>query len=168
MNYLRQGTHELLLTHPLSSLQLLVGKFLFYGLLGVLFMIIVLLLLPLLLYKDTVYLPLFLLQSLSFFLFTLSCFSVAIFTSVRYKSPMLAALIALSLLLLSLFISYLSPLLSTAWLRELLSIFNMFEHYRLLLSGVLEIKSLLFFPFLTLLFLAMSLQHLDSEDWKQN
>lgn len=162
----KQGTHELVLTHPLSAANWVTGKSLFVLFLAFTLAALSLTWLPLLLMRGSVDLPLFILQCGSYFLLLKLSLQISLWASAQSKNQLVAALLALSCLLGSLFVGYVTPLISIEWLSALLGWLDIFKHYTSLLKGLFSLKALAFFLVFDALFFLWTVAAIESEDWR--
>ncbi len=157
-NEIQSGTIEILKTKPISNWQIVFSKFMSA------FLLIVLMLLTTLVYVYTVYqlgnpignLDIASMIGSYFGLLLMSCsfISIGLFTSAFSKNQIVAFLIAL---LFSFLLFYGFELFST-FFKNMLFVkkIGMFEHFKSIGRGVIEIKDLIYFLSLTVLFLTLT------------
>lgn len=161
----KQGTLELLLTKPISHLQIVLGKYL-----GA-FTLIVLALLPTLLYVFTINSLGYLdsgstLGSYLGLLFLVAAYSaIGIFASTLSDNQIVAFIIAVFLCLLF-FIGFegLADALSNNTFRY----FGMSDHYKSMSRGVLDTRDLLYFISVTVFFIFLTVRRLSNTTSKKN
>ena len=161
----RQGTYELLLTSPLATTQIVLGKFA-----GCVFFIAIMILL------TTIYpVILFIFGNpemgvlasgyLGIFLLAVVFASVGLLTSSLTENQIVAAVTCFVILLL-LYLLSLPAETAGATLGSILKYLSVIEHFSEMVKGLLDTKGLVYF--LTLIFLSLFLTHrsVEASRWK--
>lgn len=161
----RQGTDELLLTSPISSTQIIFGKYL-AGSIVMLFMVIGSLIYPWIMswYGD-LDLSIMWLSYLGIFLIGSAMIAVGLFASSLSSHQMLSGIIAFALLLLLWMIDWLGEGLygkAKEWIVQ----FSMTARTIDFNKGVFNIADLLFYVTMILVFLVLTVQVLERKRWK--
>jgi ABC-2 type transport system permease protein len=162
----RSGSIEVLMTAPVSEAQVVAGKYLaaltFYVALWA----------PTLLYAVLVdrwsdvdwgilaagYLGIFLLGAF--------LLAVGIFASAMVRSQIVAAMIAFSLMLLLFLLGFLSGLVHTPWMQQVLGYVSVLDHMDEMARGIVDTRRLVFYVTGTLFFLFAASRALEDRKWR--
>jgi ABC-2 type transport system permease protein len=162
----RSGTIELLLTSPVTDLQIILGKFV--GALG-LYAMMLLVTLPsvaiLFWYGNpdwkpvaTAYLGLLLLGS--------SFISFGLFVSSTTKNQIVAGVLTFVLLLMLLLVSWMRDFVTSPIASSVVSALSLFEHFDDFSKGVLDTKHLVYYLSIITFGLFLTSRSVDSERWR--
>ena len=161
----KTGTFELVMTSPVSILQVVMGKFIAC----LIFFIIMLFLTiqyPLILYiygnpdlgpVYTSYLGLLLLGC--------TFIAIGIFTSALTENQIISAIISFGILLILWIISWLGDNVGGKW-GEVISYLSLLEHFDDFSKGVINTKDIVFYLSSTFLGLCLTFQVIKSQQWK--
>jgi len=148
----KSGTLELLLTLPVKSYEIVLGKFLAATALYLIMIAGTLIyLVPLFLYGDPDSGPI-VSGYIGAILLGLSFLSIGILTSTLSKNQIIAAVLSLLIILILWFIDYVASFQSRN-LEELIAYFSISHHYTDFLRGIINTKSALYY--LTITFLGL-------------
>jgi ABC-2 type transport system permease protein len=161
-----KGTFELLLTSPITDLEILMGKFLFGVSVCALISVGINAFFPILLYAYWKA-PLYIVFSgtVGIFLLGIFTYSVGLFGSSIAKNQMVSLLISIIIILVLWVLGYFSHLFQSNT-RQVLFYLHIFSHFINFSKGVLPINSIVFFLSGTFLFLYLSLKVLESRRWR--
>lgn len=161
----RQGTDELLLTSPITSTQIVFGKFL-AGVVVMLLLVVGSLIYPLIMsWYGPLDQPILWMSYLGIFLLGSAMIAVGLFASSLSAHQMLSGIIAFALLLLLWTIDWLgSGLYGKA--QEFVGLFSMPGRTADFNKGILNLSDVTFYIILILLFLLLSIQVLERKRWK--
>jgi len=161
----KEKTLELILSYPITDLQIILGKFLgaflFYTVLwiptylyvGILFM-----------YQPPDIGPIL---SAFFGVLLVGAFfiSIGIFSSALTENQIIAAMINFGIILILLLISSIESLIPSGVLKNVLGYLNFIWHIDLFKIGIINTKDIIFFLSGTFLFLFLSVRILESRKW---
>ena len=161
-----KGTLELLLTHPVSFTQVVLGKFI-----GIFLLILVALSLTLVYYIVLVFIGsvdhgVTITGYLGLLLVSIAYISIGIFASSLTRNQVIAFLVALAIGIFFQFVFDILSSLSSGWLAELFSFLSFNVHYQDFARGVIEFKSVLYLFTISLLALGLSIFNLYSSRYK--
>lgn len=156
----RNKTDQLVLTAPVTVGKIVLGKF--FALLTIFFIpTVIISIYPLILTKfGTVPLGEAYLAILGFFLYGMTCIAICIFISSLTESQVIAAVVGFGVLFLGYMMSSICMLISTDgnMLTKLLGLYDMYTPFEQMLSGTLDISSIVYFLSLTALALFLTVQ----------
>lgn len=159
------GTYELMLTSPVSSLEIIFGKF-FAVLTFVWIGITLLLFFPLLLsFFTEVEFGLIFSQYLGLILTTAFFLSIGMLASSISDNYVVVGLVSFGIFILLFILSSLIKTLDVAWLNRLKD-FSFLIHYQAFSSGLIELKNLLYFISGTIFFLFLAKISIEAYLWK--
>ncbi len=161
----KTGTFELIMTSPVTILQVVMGKF-FACLSLLLIMLFLTLQYPMILYiygnpdlgpVYTSYIGLLLLGA--------TFISIGLFASALTENQIIAAIVSFGTLLTLWIISWLGDNVGGRW-GEIISYFSFFEHVNNLIKGIFDTKDIIFYLSSTFLGLFLTFQVIESQRWK--
>ncbi|MBI5286540.1 MAG: ABC transporter permease subunit [Deltaproteobacteria bacterium] len=161
----KSGTIELLLTYPITDMQVLSGKF-FACLIVLAVMLVLSLLYPLLIMVFgqpevgpiiTGYIGLFLMGA--------SFISIGIFASSLTENQIIAATVAFGVLLIFWVMGF-SAGLSGPGLEKFISYISITDHLEGFAKGVVDTEDVIYYLLFTILFLFLTLRVLESKRWR--
>lgn len=161
----RSGTLELMLTYPVTDFQVILGKFL------AVIITMVMMLIPTLLYPALLYLwstpeTAVIASTYLGLLMMIAVFAAAgIFASSTTENQIIAALVAFGFNLTLWMIGWLSPM-DGGWLDNTLDHCSVVSHFEPLIKGVIAIPDLVYFITVTIFFLFLTGQVLESKKWR--
>lgn len=161
----KQKTDELLITSPITSGELIAGKF-FGSLMFVLIMIS-----PTILYQVLLFffsspeLGPVLSGYLGIVLFACAAVSIGLFASSVTENQIIAAVISF-VILLFMFIINMVSLSEGSWLMKVISYVSVSTHIRNLLQGVIDTRDLMYFASIIFLFLFLTKRSLETRGWR--
>ncbi|MDK2870830.1 MAG: gliding motility-associated transport system permease protein [bacterium] len=162
------GTFELLLTSPITEFQIVMGKFLSsYFIYCV--ALAILLYIPITLSKaGELDVGLIVSGYVGMLLAGAAFFSAGIFTASLTKRQATASMLAFALLILLWFVNWAASNIGTSYpiLGEILWRLALFNRVRAFSEGVIDLRNVVFFISLTVLFLYLSVISLASRRWK--
>jgi ABC-2 type transport system permease protein len=161
----KMGTIETLFTYPFSDLDIVLGKW-FASLTLLAAMLFPLLLFPALI-ADKIELPWATVISGLFGLFVLgaSYLAAGLFFSSLTENQIVAAAISFGFLLFLFVVGWLETQAS-GWMQQLISNLTVMNHFTGMSKGVIDLKDLTYFLFLTLFSLFGTLRVLESKQWR--
>ena len=161
----KMGTIETLFTYPFSDLDIVLGKWLAsLTLLGAL-------LLPMLIFPALVYdkaaLPWGIIVTglVGLFLVGASCLAAGLFFSALSENQIVAAALSFGCLLFLFVLGWMESL-TTGWIKEAFANLAMLNHFQGLTKGVINLKDLTYFIFLSFFCLFGTLRVLESKQWR--
>jgi ABC-2 type transport system permease protein len=162
----RSGTIELLLTAPLTDLEIILGKFLgALGLYAAMLAVTLPCMLVLFAYGNpdwqpvaTAYLGLFLLGG--------SFIAVGLFISSMTQNQIVAGVLTFVLLLMLLLAAWLRDFITAPWGLSMLSAFAIFEHLDDFTKGVVDTKHVVYYLSLITFGLFLTARSVDGERWR--
>ena len=161
----KTGTFELIMTSPVTILQIVMGKF-FACLSLLLIMLLLTLQYPLILYiygnpdlgpVYTSYIGLLLMGT--------TFISIGLFASALTENQIIAAIVSFGTLLTLWLISWLGDNVGGRW-GDIISYFSLFEHVNDLIKGVFDTKDIIFYFSSTFFGLFLTFQVIESQRWK--
>lgn len=165
----RSGTFELLVTAPISSLGIVVGKFLSIAIISS-FMLLLSSVYPMtLVYVADPEVPPIAVGIVGIWLFTLSCISLGLGISSFMHNQTLAGFVILVFLLLLYVIDAQAALFSSyfgADFGAILRYLSPAEHLDLFLKGVITSRDLVYFATLIIVGLSVAVRSVESEWWR--
>lgn len=158
----RGGTMSLLLSAPLSSSQLILGKF--FGIVGVIALIVAVAgLMPLSLYLGTpADLGLIAVAMLGLFLLLTSFAAIGLYMSSLTRQPSTAAFSAFGILLLLWLLDW-TVTDDVTGPRAVFAYFSLFRHFQPFIQGQIIVADLAYFVLCCALFLGLSVRRLDAQ-----
>lgn len=156
----KQKTDQMLLTAPISVGKIVFGKFMA---LAAVFSIPVLIIgcYPLILscFGEVPMMESYVAIA-AFYLYGLTCIAIGIFVSSLTESQVIAAVLSFGLLFLGYMMSGICSLISTTgnWLTTILSAYDLTTRYDALIQGTFDIKSVVYFITMTVVFLFLTTQ----------
>lgn len=160
----KQKTDELLITSPITSSELIAGKF-FGSLLFVLIMISPTILYQVLLfYFSSPELGPVLSGYLGIVLFACAAVSIGLFASSVTENQIIAAVISFVILLFMFILNMVN--LSEGWVLKLVSYISVSSHIRNLLQGVIDTRDVMYFFSIIFLFLFLTKRSLETRGWR--
>lgn len=161
----RSGTLELMLTYPVTDFQVILGKFLAV-LITMVLMLILTLVYPGLLFLWSGPEPAVVASTYLGFLMMISVFSAAgILASSTTENQIIAALVSFGFNLTLWMIGWISPA-DGGWLNKTLEHCSIVTHFEPLIKGVVAIPDLVYFVTVTVFFLFLTGQVLESKKWR--
>jgi ABC-2 type transport system permease protein len=161
----RSGTIELLLTSPLSDLQIILGKFLGAMALYALMLLVTVPTVTLLFwYGDPDWKPV-VTAYLGLLLVGGSFISYGLFISSLTKNQIVAGVLTFCTLLMLLLVSWVQDFVP-AWAQPIVSALVIFEHFEDFAKGVLDTKQLVYYASVITFGLFLTAKSVDSERWR--
>ncbi|MBN1878849.1 ABC transporter permease subunit [bacterium] len=161
----RAGTLELMLTYPVSDFQVILGKFAAV-LITMSFLLILTLIYPGLLFAWSTPEPALIASTYLGFLMMVSIFTAAgILASSATENQIIAALVAFGLNLVLWMAGWLSPQ-DGGLLHQILDHLSIINHFEPLIKGVVALTDLVYFFSMTIFFLFLTGQVLESKKWR--
>ncbi len=161
----RSGTLELMSTYPVSDYQMAAGKFLAV-LITAVFILLLTLVYPAFLYLWDSPETALILSTWGGFIGLVSVFAAAgIFASAITDNQIIAALVAFGINLMLWMVGWLSPQ-PAGTLHEILNHLSVIQHFEPMIKGIVSITSITYFVTMTLFFLFLTGQILESKRWK--
>jgi len=162
----RSGTIELLLTAPLTDVQIILGKFLgAIALYAAMLLVTVPSVLVLFAYGNpdwqpvaTSYLGLFLLGS--------SFIAFGLFISSLTQNQIIAGVLTFVLLLMLLLVGWLKDFVTSPWATTAVSAVSVFEHFDDFTKGVLDTKHIAYYVSVITFGLFLTARSVDGERWR--
>ncbi|PLX19436.1 MAG: hypothetical protein C0601_01845 [Candidatus Muiribacterium halophilum] len=161
----RSGTFELLLSYPLNSAQLVIGKFL-----GAM-MFSIIMFLPTLIYVSFLYMysipdtNLILSSYLGMFLLTMAFVSVGIFSSALTKSQVVASITGFGILLFMWAIHWLKDNLSYS-LGKVLAYISIAQNYSYFAKGILDTRAVIFLLSIPVFMLIITIKLIEDKRYR--
>jgi len=162
----RQGTMEMLLTAPVSSWEIILGKFLAATTVFLVMLALTFIYQIMLIIYGKPDIPPVLGGYLGIFLFGLALIALGMFISSLTKNQIVAAFISIVLFLFLWIINWSSIFTTRTAIQDTLSYLSITEHLREFIKGVVDTKSLVFFLSLTFLGLFLTDKSLQIWRWK--
>lgn len=161
----RSGTLELMTTYPVGNSQIVIGKYLaVFITIG--FMLLLTLIYPAFLYIWSSPETSLVISTYAGFLGMVSVFAAAgIFASATTENQIIAALIAFGLNLLLWMAGWISPS-PEGLLHDILNHVSILTHFEPLIKGLISVPAIVYFITMTLFFLFMTGQVLESRKWR--
>lgn len=159
------GTDELLLTSPLSTLEITLGKFLGATLFLVVMMALAFIYPAVLLWYGDPEVPRILTGYLGIFLIGLSAISLGLFTSTLTDSQIVAAVLSFGLLLLLLLISWPADAVGEP-MGPVLRYLSIIDHSNDMMRGLVKLEDILYYLSLTSIGVFLSQRSLESLRWR--
>jgi ABC-2 type transport system permease protein len=162
---MKQKTDQLLITSPITSGELIMGKF--FGS----FLFIMIMILPttayqgLLFYYSSPELGPVLTGYLGIMLYAAAGVSIGLFASSLTENQIIAAVISF-VILLFMFVINMGAVTEGSWVYKILQYISVSDHIRNPLQGVLDTKDFVYFGSLIFLFLFMTKRSLESKGWR--
>ncbi len=161
----RAGTLELMLTYPISDAQVILGKFCAI-MITMASLLILTLVCPVLLMIWSTPEPALIASAYLGFLLMVSVFAAAgILASAVTENQIIAALVAFGLNLVLWMAGWLTSS-DSGWIHESLNHVSIINHFEPLIKGVVSITDLVYFLTVTILFLFLTGQVLESKKWR--
>jgi len=167
-----QGTQELLMTSPITTWELVLGKYLAVAALVTLFTVAVALLTTLLFVAGNPEAPRALTGLLGLWLLGLAYAAIGSFASSTTQSPLIAFLLGWFLLMILWVVGFVASILGGAGagtppaLVDVLRWLSSQHHYEQLVSGLLDTRALAYFGFMIALFLLLTKASVESLRWR--
>jgi len=161
----KTGTMELLLTYPLTDMQVLMGKFL-ASLVVLVAMLLLTILHPILImaFGEPELWPI-ITGYIGLFLMGMAFISLGIFASSLTENQVIAATLSFGVLIIFWVMGF-SIGLTGPTLERLLSYTALTEHLEGFAKGVVEIEDIIYYLVFTILFLFLTLRILESKRWR--
>lgn len=161
----KTGTMEMLLTYPVTDLEVLLGKFFAcVGVLGVMLGLSVIYPALVLAYGDPEIGPI-LTGYIGLFLLGAAFISLGIFASSLTENQIIAATISFGVLflfwMLNLSVPFAGPVMA-----DLLNYISIISHLEALAKGVIDTEDMVYYVIITVLFLFLTLRMLESKRWR--
>lgn len=160
----KSGTLELLLTSPLTTLDIVLGKYLGALFLVGLFIVGTLPGVLFLAFQGGFEWPVYLLQAAGFFLLGGAVLGIGLVSSALSENQMVAAVIAFAVTLGLYFLSWIAPGFSGAP-RAILDELTIMSHYQSFLRGVFDLKDFLYYFLWIVLCVFLAQKVLESRQW---
>jgi ABC-2 type transport system permease protein len=161
----RSGTIELLLTSPLTDMEIVLGKFLgALGLYGVMLLVTVVDIGVLFVFGNPEVKPL-LTSYLGLFLLGGSFLAIGLFISTLTSNQIVAYIVTFSVFLLLWIISWIGSF-SSGFVAELTSYLSVIEHFDDFAKGVIDTTHLIYYLSLITFGLFMTAKSVDTERWR--
>ena len=161
----RSGTIELLLTSPLTDMEIVLGKFLgALGLYGVMLLVTVVDVAVLFIFGSPELKPL-LTSYLGLFLLGGSFLAIGLFISTLTSNQIVAYIVTFSVFLLLWIISWIGSF-SSGFVSELTSYLSVIEHFDDFAKGVIDTTHIIYYLSLITFGLFMTAKSVDTERWR--
>jgi len=162
----RSGTIELLLTAPLTDLEIILGKFLgALGLYAAMLAVTLPCMLMLFAYGNPDWQPVAT-SYLGLFLLGASFIAIGLFISSTTQNQIVAGVLTFVLLLMLLLAAWLRDFVTGPWALNVLSAFAIFEHLDDFTKGVVDTKHVAYYLSLITFGLFLTARSVDGERWR--
>jgi ABC-2 type transport system permease protein len=165
----KRGTIELLMTSPITELDIVLGKFL--GLFSLFFLMV----LPTLIYMTFMYLhsdpmppwPVLLAGYLGLLLFGGSLVALGSFISSLTENQIIAAVLTFAIFFVLWIFSFVFATRGSATANTVVSYFSVIQHYEDFPKGVIDTTSLVYYGSFIFLFVFLTIRSVDSMRWRR-
>ena len=161
----RQRTDQLLLTAPVSTTQIVVGKFLASLAVFVVAVILTLVQPIIVVAHGTPQVGMLVGNYVALFFVGCAFIAISIFFSSLTKSQLVSALCSILALALFLLMDLFAPMIQISWIANMLTFLSIVSRYANLLAGVFSLSDIFYFISLTVLFLFLTSRVIEKQRW---